>query len=579
MSTTGDGLNSAPDAGQSGITEYRLTQDALHESEERYRTLFALAPVAVYSCDASGVIRDYNNRAAQLWGRKPAPGDTDERFCGSFKMYCPDGSYMPHEQCPMGDVLSGKVPGVRDGEVLIERPDGSRVIVIVNIAPLMNDKGHIIGAINCFYDVTERKSFERERETLLEKERASRMEAEAANRSKDEFLATLSHELRTPLSAVLGWSTILRRRQCTPEELREGFEVIERNCKAQVQLIDDVLEVSRIVSGKLRLEIKPCDLASVIYAAIDVVRPAANAKNIELNANIDPQSGLATCDNVRMQQVVWNLLSNAIKFTSKGGNIRIVLDRKESDVRITVSDNGEGINAELLPHVFDRFRQAESSTRRKLGGLGLGLSIVKHIVELHGGKVEAKSDGPGHGATFIVYLPIQAIQTTSAIAGNILWDREEKAGEQVTFDNRAPADSLMRLDGLRILVVDDDADARRLVNKVLAEVGASVIAVGSVAEAIAILKTHKFDVLLSDIGLPNEDGFDLIRQVRDSGHTVAQLPAIALTAFANKIHAHDALSRGFQVHVAKPVDADVLIAVVADVVGRTENRAAPPRRN
>jgi signal transduction histidine kinase/ActR/RegA family two-component response regulator len=577
MSSTQNGLNNAPNSRQPSIA--KQAEEALHQSEGRYRTLFDLAPVAVYSCNASGVIRDYNNRAVQLWGRKPAPGDTDERFCGSFKMYRSDGSFMPHEQCPMGDVLSGKVPGVHDGEVIIERPDGSRVIVIVNIAPLIDDQGAIIGAINCFYDVTERKNFEQERETLLEKERTSRMEAEAANRSKDEFLATLSHELRTPLSAVLGWSTILRRRQCTGEELREGFEVIERNCKAQVQLIDDVLEVSRIVSGKLRLEVKPCDLAAIIDAAIDVVRPAADAKNIELISNIDPQAGLAACDHVRMQQVVWNLLSNAIKFTPKGGTVRVALDCTEfDDVRIAVSDNGEGIDAELLPHVFDRFRQADSSTRRKLGGLGLGLSIVKHIVELHGGTVEAKSDGPGRGASFIVCFPIQAIRTSSVLSGDILRGGERNSDEQSRCDGRAQAAPAMRLDGLRILVVDDEADARRLVSKVLAEVGATIKVVGTVSEAITALKTDRFEVLLSDLGLPDEDGFDLIRQVRDAGHTAQQLPAVALTAFANKAHADSALSGGFQVHVAKPVDAGVLIALIADVVGRTDNQAAPPSR-
>ena len=231
-----------------------------HEGEERYRTLFDLAPIAVYSCDASGVIRDYNNRAAELWGRKPAPGDTDERFCGSFRLYRPDGTFMPHEQCPMGDVLSGRVPGTHDAEVVIERPDASRVIVIVNIAPLTNDRGEITGAINCFYDVTARKALEREYETLLTKEHSSRMEAEAANRSKDVFLAMLSHEVRTPLSAMMGWATILRKKQCTQAEMQEGIKVIERNCRAQAQLMDDALEVSRIISGKLRLDINRATL-------------------------------------------------------------------------------------------------------------------------------------------------------------------------------------------------------------------------------------------------------------------------------------------------------------------------------
>jgi hypothetical protein len=529
-----------------------------HQGEERYRTLFDLAPIAVYSCDASGVIRDYNNRAADLWGRKPAPGDTDERFCGSFKLYRPDGTFMPHEQCPMGDVLSGRVPGTQDAEVLIERPDGSRVIVIVNIAPLTNDRGEIIGAINCFYDVTARKEFEREHEELLAKEHASRMEAEAANRSKDVFLATLSHEVRTPLNAMLGWATILRKKQCTQAEIWEGIEVIERNCRAQAQLMNDALEVSRIISGKLRLEIKPCDLASVIYAAIDVVRAAADAKNIELSADIDPDVTSFSCDDVRMQRVVWNLLSNAIKFTPGGGHVEVALDREDSHVRVVVTDDGQGINRELLPYVFDRFRQAEGSTRRNLGGLGLGLSIVKHIVELHGGSVEANSDGEGHGATFIVHLPIPAVRISTAPPSDRSADNEERR-EHVA----------MLLDGLRILVVDDEADGRRLVGKILAEVGASIITAESVPEAMAALAIEPAHVLVSDLGIPDEDGFDLIRQVRDAGYTAQQLPAVALTAFANRDHADRALQCGFQIHVRKPVNAEDLIMDVARLAGRT----------
>lgn len=548
-----------------------LNLRALRESRERYRTLFELAPVAVYSCDASGVIREYNQRAAELWGRRPEPGDTDERFCGSFKMYRPDGSYMPHEQCPMGDVLSGKVPGVHDGEVLIERPDGSRVIVIVNIAPLTDDQGTVTGAINCFYDVTERKNFERERETLLANERASRMEAEEANRSKDIFLATLSHEVRTPLNAMLGWATILRKKQCTEREVREGAEVIERNCRAQAQLLEDVLEVSRIVTGKLRLEIRPCDLASVIYAAIEVVRPAANAKQIDVTVAIDPGASPSVCDDVRIQQVVWNLLSNAIKFTPRGGCVQVALDREEAQTRITISDNGQGIEPDLLPYVFDRFRQADSSMRRKLGGLGLGLSIVKHIVEHHGGTVEARSDGQGRGATFVVRLPIQAIQTSSSPVDVDTLEGEQQSDKQAARERRERIRTDKQLSGLRILVVDDEPDALRLVGKVLAEVGATIRTAGSMREAMVVVEKEVPHVLISDLGMPDEDGFDLIQWVREAGHTPEQLPAVALTAFANKGHEHSALRRGFQVHVPKPVDPEHLIAVIASLTLRQQS--------
>ncbi|HWZ62400.1 MAG TPA: ATP-binding protein [Steroidobacteraceae bacterium] len=538
----------------------------LRDSNERYRTLFELAPVAVYSCNASGVIRDYNHQAAELWGRKPKPGDTDERFCGSFKMYRPDGSYIPHEQCPMGEVLSGKTPGVHDGEVLIERPDGSRVSVIVNIAPLTDERGTITGAINCFYDVTERKNFEGERETLLANERAARMEAEEASRAKDIFLATLSHEVRTPLNAMLGWATILRKKRCTEQEVREGAEVIERNCRAQAQLLEDVLEVSRIISGKLLLEVKPCDLASVIHAAIDVVRPAANAKQISVTADIDLDASPAVCDGVRIQQVVWNLLSNAVKFTPKGGRVQVVLDREASQTRISVSDNGQGIESDLLPYVFDRFRQADSSTRRRLGGLGLGLSIVKHIVEHHGGTVQARSDGAGRGATFIVRLPVDAVGTSSAMA-----DVNPPGEEQPGAERREPLRTDTHLDGVHILVVDDDVDALRLIGKVLAEAGASVTTAGSVREAMRAVEKQVPRVLISDLGMPDEDGIDLIHWVRGSGHTAEQLPAVALTAFANKRTERSALLGGFQVHVAKPVDPDYLIAVITGLTGRQES--------
>lgn len=538
---------------------------ALRESKERYRTLFELAPIAVYSCDASGVIREYNQRAADLWGRRPQPGDTDERFCGSFRMYRPDGSYMPHEQCPMGDVLTCRVPGVHDGEVLIERPDGSRVIVIVNIAPLIDGQGKVTGAINCFYDVTVAKNFERERERLLANERASRLEAEEANRSKDIFLATLSHEVRTPLNAMLGWATILRKKKCSEQEVREGAEVIERNCRAQAQLLDDVLEVSRIVTGKLRLEVKPCDLASVIYAAIDVVRPAANARQINVTTAIAPAASPLVCDDVRIQQVVWNLLSNAIKFTPKGGSVHVVLNREESQARITVSDNGQGIDTDLLPYVFDRFRQADSSTRRKLGGLGLGLSIVKHIVELHGGTVEAHSDGEGRGATFVVRLPIQAVQIAHGPVDVDLSQSEEKSHEQAARERQDRLCADIHLSGVRILVVDNEADALRLIGKVLMEAGASITMAGSVREAMMALEKEVPDVLISDLGMPEEDGFDLIQRAREAGHTAERLPAVALTAFANKAHEHNALLGGFQVHLAKPVDPDHLITVVASL--------------
>jgi len=408
---------------------------------------------------------------------------------------------------------------------------------------------------------------EREREALLANEQAARREAEAANRTKDMFLATLSHELRTPLNAIVGWMSILRTEGCEEKELQEGLAVIERNTKAQVQLIEDVLDVSRIVAGKLRLEIRPCELIEAINAGIDVVRAAAEARGITLNVQLDPSASRTTCDPARIQQVVWNLVSNAIKFTPKAGTVNVRLAREQSGLRIQVSDSGQGISPELLPYVFDRFRQADSSTRRRFGGLGLGLSIVKHLVELHGGTVEAQSAGEGRGSTFTVRLPIKAVQIDESDQN--LRGAGEVVGEGDGEDAATPAPPLVRLDGLRVLVVDDEADARRLLIKVLEGVGAIVTAAASAREAIEALPEALPDVLVSDIGMPNEDGFDLIREVRRRGHHARDLPAVALTAFVGKDNQRQALLAGFQVHVPKPVDPRDLTAVIASLAGRT----------
>jgi signal transduction histidine kinase len=402
---------------------------------------------------------------------------------------------------------------------------------------------------------------ERNREALLANERTSRRDAEAANRAKDVFLATLSHEMRTPLNAIVGWLSILRRDDAEPKHFQQGLEVIERNAHAQLQLIDDVLDVSRIVSGKLRINIGPCELADVINAGVNAVRPAAEARGITVDVEIDPSASPAACDSVRIQQVVWNLVSNAVKFTPKGGRVSVTLRRDQSSVLIQVSDNGQGITAELLPRVFDRFHQADSSTRRKFSGLGLGLSIVKHITEAHGGTVEATSPGEGKGSTFTVRLPIRAVRIGA--------EGEMKTGESERWD-RAMAGTfpLVRLDGLRVLVVDDEPDARRVLVMVLEQVGAIVTAASSVRDAMHALAEARPEVLVSDLGMPEEDGFDLIRQVRDRGYDASDLPAVALTAFVQKDDARRALLSGFQVHVPKPVDPHHLISVIASLVGR-----------
>jgi PAS domain S-box-containing protein len=387
----------------------------------------------------------------------------------------------------------------------------------------------------------------------------SRMEAESANRSKDLFLATLSHEVRTPLNAILGWASILRAGNCSDEDVQEGMEVIERNCHAQAKLIEDVMDISRIVSGKMQLQIGPCELVDVIHAAVDVVRPAADAKHIKFETDLDRAASPASCDPNRLQQVIWNLLSNAVKFTSEASVVRITLKRQRSTAQIQISDQGQGISPEFLPYVFDRFRQAEGSTRRKHGGLGLGLSIVRHIVELHGGTVRADSLGEGRGATFTVDLPVRAVHV----------ERQDDKVQVNLHDPPAIDLAAVRLDGLRVLVVDDEADARRVLAKVLGEAGAVVTSAGSVKDALLALTAKEPHVLLSDIAMPDQDGYDLIRQVRNLGHAAKELPAVALTAFAHKDDRLRVLLAGFQVHVAKPIDPHELIAIVATLAGRT----------
>jgi CheY-like chemotaxis protein len=340
------------------------------------------------------------------------------------------------------------------------------------------------------------------------------------------------------------------------------LQVIERNTKAQLQLIDDILDVSRIVSGKLRVDIRPCELIDVITAGVEVVRPAAEARGITVTLHLDKTASRALCDATRLQQVVWNLVSNAVKFTPKGGRVDVTLRRVASSLEIEVRDNGEGISADFLPRVFDRFHQGDSSARRRFAGLGLGLSIVRYIVEAHGGTIHAASPGVGHGATFTVRLPIRAVRDSAVAAPGAGGD--EAAKEGVASESLAP---LERLDGVRVLIVDDDPDARQILVLVLEHAGATVTAVASARDALERLTEARPTVLVSDLGMPERDGFDLIRQVRALGYSAQDLPAVALTAFVQKDDARLALHAGFQVHVPKPVDPRELTLVIAGLAG------------
>ena len=397
------------------------------------------------------------------------------------------------------------------------------------------------------------RSEEARGQLLLRAERA-RAEAEAANRIKDEFLATLSHELRTPLTSLLGWSSVLREAKREEKVLNQGLEAIDRNARAQAQLIDDLLDVSRIVSGKLNLDVRPLDISSVMRAAINVVRPAADAKGIRLDYLAQPGLGAISADSARLQQIIWNLLSNAVKFTPHGGKICVRLEQDGSDARVTVKDSGQGIDPEFLPRVFDRFRQADSSTTRSFGGLGLGLAIVRHLVELHGGTVSAHSDGVNKGATFSATFPLLEGRSEPIAVAH--------SGEMSVVDMRS-------LDGLRVLLVDDEPEARQIISTVITRTGAEVRACTSASEALAKLAEWRPDVILSDIAMPDEDGYSFINKVRSLPREKGgETPAAALTAYARDVDRRQALAAGYQMHIAKPIGAGQLVSMIARLAGR-----------
>jgi PAS domain S-box-containing protein len=424
---------------------------------------------------------------------------------------------------------------------------------------LRDERGKLVSVLSLVLDVTARQSAEEERAASLVRERDARQHAEEADRLKDEFLATLSHELRTPLTSILGWASMIRNGEVEGSNASRAIETIERNARSQARLIDDLLDVSRIITGNLRLDLHPLNLAPIVEAALDALRPTADVKGMKLQTRFVPGQCLVKGDPNRLRQVIWNLLSNAIKFTPRHGSVSIDLTCVESTARLTVSDTGEGISPEFLPYVFDRFRQAEGSISRKQGGLGLGLAVARHLVELHGGTIRAESKGIGKGAVFSVDLPLAQERRDPA--------RSEERRREV--ERRRSRMGAVRLDGVHVLLVEDDDDSRKLLGTMLKRNGARVTSTKSAAEALAVFEGELPDVLISDIGMPDQDGYELMRKLRAlPPQRGGKTPAIALTGYASRKDRDRALNSGYQQHMAKPIEQADMIKAIAALVGR-----------
>ncbi|MCO6431357.1 MAG: PAS domain S-box protein [Deltaproteobacteria bacterium] len=525
------------------IERARVSRD-LRQSEARFRLLANSIPQLAWMADPTGWIFWYNNRWYEYTGSTP------QEMQGW-------GWQRVHDPKELPRIMKSWQAALESGqqwqdEFPIRRHDGAFRWHLTRAVPLKDSKGKVTLWFGTNTDVTETRRMVEERQQLLERERQARAEAERAGRMKDDFLATLSHELRTPLNAILGYSTLIRMSKVKGPELDSAVETIERNAKLQAQLIEDLLDMNRIISGKIRIEMELLDLPGVINAAVSTIRPSAQAKGIYLATTLNDISGSVRGDAARIQQVVWNLLTNAVKFTKRGGSISVALEEHESQAQITVKDTGIGIAKEFFPHVFDRFRQADASTTRSHGGLGLGLSIVKHLVELHGGSVHVESEGENKGSSFIVRLPAAALKEV------------ESAGADSQAIKREVDRREVSLKGIKVLAVDDEQDSRLLVKHVLEKRDASVDVAASVREAMRLLRSKCYNVVLTDIGMPEEDGYEFLRQMRHgSGVLCPAVPAIALTAFARTEDQTKAALAGFDAHIAKPIEAEELISIVS----------------
>nr|WP_317616126.1 response regulator [Nostoc sp. 'Peltigera membranacea cyanobiont' 210A] len=530
------------------ISDRKQAEKALRESEEKFRNMADNAPFMVWVTDTN----NYCTYLSQSW--YDFTGQNEEMGLGFGWL----NAVHPEDYNDTRNVFleANRSYSAFRLEYRLRRKDGEYRSCIDAANPWFGVDGEFKGYIGSVIDITERKVAEAERDRLLELEQAARTEAERANRVKDEFLAVLSHELRSPLNPILGWARLLQTREFEPAALKKAIATIERNAQLQAQLIEDLLDVSRILQGKLNLKMLPVNLVLVIEAGLETVRLAAEAKNIQIQMMLDASFGQVLGDSSRLQQVIWNLLSNAVKFTPEGGKIDIQLECVDAQAEITVSDTGKGINPEFLPYVFEYFRQADGTTTRKFGGLGLGLAIVRHLTELHGGTIQAESLGEGQGAIFRVRLPL------------IKKDLTPKQDINVAALNPSPFPEILA--GIQILVVDDDNDTRDFHTFVLEQAGAMVTAVTSAKEALQILAKSEPDMLLSDIGMPEMDGYMLMRQVKAlQANQAKQILAIALTAYAGEINQQQALESGFQKHLSKPVEPEELVKAIVTLIGRS----------
>jgi PAS domain S-box-containing protein len=532
----------------------------LRESEERFRLLSACSPVGIFLTDVKGSCTYINPRFQAICDFTLSDGLGD----GWLQSIHPED-----RQRVINDwfIHTREVREYSD-EFRFQTRSGEIRWTHVRLSPMFSSAGELMGHVGTVEDTTERKHAEAARAQIIH-EQAARQQAEAANRMKDEFLAVLSHELRTPLNSMMGWARLLRTKKFDEETTARALETIERNARSQAQLIEDILDVSLIVRGKLRLNLCPINFVSVVEQAIDSVRPLAEAKTIHLETNLADSASVCGDPN-RLQQVVWNLLTNAIKFTPEQGRISVELIRHEAQTQLRVTDSGIGIKPDFLPHVFERFRQADGTTTRPHSGLGLGLAIVRHLVELHNGTVQAESKGEGQGASFTVQIPLLP---SSEEQQDELPNSTANLAAKPSNESLPPSSSPPFLKGITVLVVDDEADTREVLSVMLSESGIEVTTAASVQEALKLLKSWQPKILVSDIGMPEEDGYSLIRQIRRLSPTEGgSIPAVALTAYSREEDRKQVLLAGFQMHVSKPVEATELLQAIATL---TEQAIAP----